>query len=439
MPSKKLVILVVFAILMLGCAAEEKPPAEETPTAAPEEAATEAPTMEETPTEVEIPIGVLIDLSGPLTTYGEDIRDLLTIAEKDINSYFEENGKSYRVKFYVEDTKVDPKVALDKVQALHGKGIRLFIGPMGSGEVKNIASYVTDNKLIIISPSSTALPPLLGVTKPEEKKYIFRFVATDDYQTKAIAAEAASLGIKAVEIVNVGNAWGKGLAEYGVPEFENVGIDVKNVVEYPDPPPTDFTSYIQTIENDVNELLETYSAEEIALVAFSYEEVYTMLSQVADDSVLMNIMWLGCDGTAKSRQISEMCDDVNKVKMYSTLFESKGDSFEKVNETYYNEFGKTPYQYALDAYDAAWVIALAFEQVYESKGEYDPDEMASLIPTVTEKYSNGDYGFTPVSGEIKLNEWNDRASGDYAIWGVEDCQWVLKGVWSSATNEVTWQ
>ncbi|MCD6494360.1 MAG: ABC transporter substrate-binding protein, partial [Archaeoglobaceae archaeon] len=92
--------------------------------------------------EVEIPIGVLVDLSGPLTTYGEDIRDTLMICEKDINKYFEEKNKPYRVKFYVEDTRVDPKVALDKVQALHGKGVRLIIGPMGSGEVKQIAEYV---------------------------------------------------------------------------------------------------------------------------------------------------------------------------------------------------------------------------------------------------------------------------------------------------------
>lgn len=434
MLSKKLVVLVVFAILMLGCAGQEETPTE-TPEGMPEETHTEMPAAEE----VTIPIGVLVDLSGPLTTYGEDIRDLLTISEENINSYFMENEKPYRVEFFVEDTRVDPKIALDKVQALHGKGVRLFVGPMGSGEVKNIAGYINDNKLIIVSPSSTAIPELLGVTKPEEKKYIFRFVATDDFQTKAIASEAANLGIKAVVIVNVGNAWGKGLADFGAPEFENVGIEVKNTVEYPDPPPADFTSYIETVEADVDELLQTYSPEEVALVAFSYEEVYTLLSQVSDDSALIDVMWLGCDGTAKSRRVAEMCDDVNKIGMYSTLFESKGDEYMSVNETYYNEFGKTPYQYALDAYDGAWVIALSFAQVYDSKGEYDPDEMASVMPTVTEKYSEGEYGVSPVSGYVKLNDWNDRASGDYAIWGVQDCDWVLKGIWSSTTNEVSWE
>ncbi|RLI87006.1 MAG: hypothetical protein DRP01_02945, partial [Archaeoglobales archaeon] len=108
--------------------------------------------------EKEISIGVLVDLSGPLTTYGTDIKNTLEIAEEDINKYFEENGMDYVVKFYYEDTKVDPKVALDKVQALYGRGINLIIGPMGSGEVKNIKEFVTSNKIVIISPSSTALP-----------------------------------------------------------------------------------------------------------------------------------------------------------------------------------------------------------------------------------------------------------------------------------------
>jgi branched-chain amino acid transport system substrate-binding protein len=150
-------------------------------------------------------------------------------------------------------------------------------------------------------------------------------------------------------------------------------------------------------------------------------------------------MWIGCDGTAKSRKITEMCDRVNAVKMYSTLFDSKGKSYEQLNKTYFAKYGRTTYQYGLDAYDGAWVLALAYAQVYDQKGKFDPDAVAEVIPAVTEKYSKGEYGVTPVSGYIKLNEWNDRASGDYAIWGVENCNWVLKGVWKSETNEVVWK
>jgi len=390
------------------------------------------------PREVEIKIGVLVDLSGPLTTYGEDIRDAAVIGSENINAYFQGKGEPYRVKLFVEDTRVDPKIALEKVQALHGKGVMLMVGPMGSGEVKQVTEYVSANKLIIISPSSTAAVELLGVTKPEEKKYIFRFVATDTFQTEAIAKEAVELGIKGLAVTYIGNAWGKGLNDYAKPKFEAGGIEVKEIVEYPDPPPADFTPYIAILENAVNGLVQKYGKAHVAVVAFSYEEVYTMLSQVSSTSPLLEVTWLGCDGTAKSRKIAEIPEKVNKVKMYSTLFESKGPSYDELEKTYRERFGRSTYQYALNGYDAEWVLALSFAEVYGKLGRYDPDAMAQTIPSVTEKYSRGEYGVSTVSGYIRLDEYNDRASGDYAIWAVENSEWVLKGMWRSVENRIEW-
>ena len=388
--------------------------------------------------EKEISIGVLVDLSGPLTTYGTDIKNTLEIAEEDINKYFEENGMDYVVKFYYEDTKVDPKVALDKVQALYGRGINLIIGPMGSGEVKNIKEFVTSNKIVIISPSSTALPSIIGFTKPEEKKYIFRFVGTDDLQTDAIASELKDVGIKAVVITYIGNAWGRGLYECIEPKIE--GIEIGEVVEYPDPPPADFTPYIATLESAVSDLLKKYKPEEVAVITFSYEEVYTMIAQTKQDSVLFNVLWFGSDGNAKSGKIGEVCNKVIKIGHYSTLFESKGKAYDELASKYKERgFGETPYQYALNAYDAAWVLALSYVEVLNETGSYDPDAMAEKIPVVTEKFSKGEYGVYPVSGYITLNEWNDRASGDYAIWFVnQNCEWDKAGTWLFKNKTISW-
>jgi len=425
MPSKKLVIVVVFAILMLGCAAEEKPPAELTP---------------EIPAEmVEIPIGVLVDLSGALKTYGEDIKTCIEIASTEINSYFEAENKPYKVRLYIEDTKVDPKIALDKVQILHGKGVRIIIGPMGSGEVKNIASYVTDNKIVIVSPSSTAAPKYIGVTTPEEKKYIFRFVATDAFQTKAIAKLASDLGIKAVVITYIGNAWGKGLDEFGSTEFENANISVASHVEYPDPAPAEFTPFIATLEDEIKKLLTNYTADEVAVVAFSYEEVATMLSQVSDDSVLLTVKWIGCDGTAKSSKVVEdVPEKASKVGIYSTVAEIRGEAYEKLNDTYFKQVGGSPKSYGMNSYDAAWVVALSFAESYDELGTYDPDDLVAKIPEISEKYSKGEYGVKTVSGPIKLDEYNDRIVTEYKIYKVEEGSWVEAGTWYYENATIQW-
>ncbi len=319
-----------------------------------------------------------------------------------------------------------------------GRGGELIEGPRGSGEVKNVQGYGTANKKIKNSPSSTASPELIGVTKPEEKKYIFRFVALDPYQTKAIAKEISDLEIKAVSIAYLGNAWGKGLKESAVPELEKYGIEVAEAVEYPDPPPADFSPYIATIERQLNEFHKKYRWGEIAVVTFSYEETYTMLSQVKEDSPMLKVIWIGCDGTAKSDKISEICDRASKAKFYSTIFESRGNAFDKFNETMFERFKKAPHQYGMNAYDAAWVLALSYAEVYERLGKYDADEMAKIIPEVTKNYSEGEYEVETVSGYIELDEFNDRASGDYAIYYVKECSWDKAGVWRYETGEIEW-
>lgn len=387
-----------------------------------------------------IKIGVMVDLSGPLTSYGKSIKNALEIAKGDINAYLEKKGLPYTVEFYVEDTKVDPKVSLEKIQDLHSKGINLVIGPMGSGEVKNIMGYVQSNRIVIISPSSTALPSLLGLTKPENKKYVFRFVGTDDLQTDAITAEIKDLGIKAVVIAYIGNAWGKGLYDTIKPKLEAAGVEIKGYVEYPEPPPADFSPFIAELEGYVNDLLQNYNASEIAVVIFSYEEVATMLAQTKGNSPLLNVLWFGCDGTALSDKVIEVCEKSSKVRLLSTLFESKGGAYDKLAEKYREKgFGDSPYQYALNAYDAAWVLTLSYIEVVKEKGRYDADAMNAKIPEVTEKYSKGEYGIMPVSGYISLNEWNDRASGDYAIYEVKtSCKWKTAGLWKFVEQKIEW-
>ncbi len=387
-----------------------------------------------------IDVGVLVDLTGPLTSFGVQIRDALYIGVDDINKYFEEKGLPYRVRIHVEDTRVTPAIALDKVKALLGKGVRLIVGPMASGEVKEIMEFARANKIIIISPSSTAAPSILGVKEPKDKWYIFRFVTDDTFQTKAIAAEAKALKVRGVCVTYVGNAWGEGLAEYGRHEFERAGIRVEGTVRYPDPPPADFSPFIAALESCVRSLVNRgYDLREIAVVAFSYEEIATMLQQTKPESILFKVVWIGCDGNALSGAVEKACstyEPIRKVGLYSTIFESYGPMFDKLNRTFYERYRTSPFQYALNAYDALWTIALSFVRVHERLGRYDPDEMNKTIPVVAEELSKNKM---TVSGYIKLNEFNDRASGDYAIWYLTpECRWSKAGVWRYETGEVRW-
>ena len=50
------------------------------------------------------------------------IRDAITIGREEINSYFTSKGLPYTVTLYFEDTKVDPKIALDRFRHSTGRG-----------------------------------------------------------------------------------------------------------------------------------------------------------------------------------------------------------------------------------------------------------------------------------------------------------------------------
>ena len=418
-------IFLILGVFFAGCVEEKK---EETTTTT---------TTTTTPKETVIKIGVLTDLSGPLSSDGNDIKKTLEIGKDEINKYFQEKGLPYKVELYFEDTQTNPSIALQKVQSLKAKGINLIIGPMSSGEVKNIQKYVTSNKMIIISPSSTAIPIMIGFAKPEDKKYVFRFVPNDEFQGKAIAGEIKDMGVKEVIILYRGDAWGKGLKNAAVENLKKEGVTVIDTIEYPSTPePSDWSPYIQTLENK----LQGKDPKTTAILAIGFEELATLLSQIKDNSPLLNYKWFGSDGIVDSEKvIKEAKDKAVKIGLYSTIFYGVSDEAKKLEEEYKKRgYGEKPRQYALIAYDALWVGAISYADMLKEAGKYDADTLAAKIKENVEKYTKGDFGVKPVTGDLYLNEWNDRASGNYGIHAVTADGWKLVGIWNYKTGKITW-
>ncbi|MDW8010574.1 MAG: ABC transporter substrate-binding protein, partial [Sulfolobales archaeon] len=104
----------------------------------------------------EVRIGALLPLTGVLSTFGAQYRVIIELAEKEINEYLAALGRPWRIKFVFEDTATDPKTHLDKLMALHGAGIKIFIGGASSAELSEALGYCNANKILIISPSSTS-------------------------------------------------------------------------------------------------------------------------------------------------------------------------------------------------------------------------------------------------------------------------------------------
>ncbi len=371
----------------------------------------------------EIPIGVVVDLTGPLASTGRRIRNAILMAEEEINAYMATLGIDSKVKFYIEDDKTDPEITLKAVQSLAARGIKVIIGPEASSGVEKVKSFVDANRIVLISPSSTAV----ALAIPDDM--IFRFVPTDLFQSKALAKLAEYLGKKKVAVIYRGDPWGEGLFLGFKEEFEKLGGVVEGV-KY-DPNARELSAEVRRL----SEIVKGFGAgPDVAVLMISFEDDGVAIVNAAkDDPVLMSVEWMGTDGTANMDKVAKQVGDV-LVKvggLKSTLFApAKGPKFFEFVKKFKEKYGEVPEAYPCNAYDAAWVVVLTILQV----GKYDGEAIAKALPLVAEKY----YG---VSGWTLLDENGDRAGGDYEIWAIveEDGKYVWKvvGYYSFTEDKVT--
>ncbi len=371
----------------------------------------------------EIKIGVLVDLSGPLVSTGKRIQYAIKLAEEDINNYVKDLGLDVKFTFLVEDTQINPERALSRLQSLAAQGVKVVIGPLASSEVKNVKSFADSNKIVIVSPSSTA--PSLAV--PND--YVFRFVPTDLFQGNALAKVILSAGHKKVAVIYRKDTWGEGLLNAFKKAFESLGGTVVGTVGY-DPDSKDLSAEVLRLADFVK---EGGSGTAVLLISFG-DDAVMVLNSAKNDETLSNSEWFGTDGTAFIIKIASQVGEV-AVKMgglKSTQFApTQSSKWKEFKERFTSRFGLAPEAYSLNSYDAAWVIALSIIEA----GRYDGEKIAKVLPKVANRY----FG---VSGWTKLDENGDRAGGDYGIAAIKIVngkpQWVTVGVYTFTTDSVTW-
>lgn len=371
----------------------------------------------------EVPIGALIPLSGALSSYGENGKNALILAEEDINDYVHNTlGLNVAFKIYIEDTKTSPDGALEAVKSLAAKGIKVYVGPYASGEASKVLSYLKENNLVTISPSST-FPGLAIAGDP-----LFRTVPTDVTQGKALAHIIWQSGIRKLVIIYRNDDWGVGLRDAIKENFEAMG---GTTTEIP------YDPYAAVYSAEVSKLADAVNAfgagADVGVVLISFEEGTGILSLAKDYSVLMDVKWFGTDGIAYSTRIAESVGDVvSAVFVGSTIYTpAKSPKKDAFIEKYRSRFGIDPHPYSMNLYDSAWIAALA---ILEAR-VYDGQAVAKAIPEVADRY----FG---VTGWTALDDAGDRAYGDYVITNVQlvdgQYKWVDVGIYNAATGTVQW-
>ncbi|MEM3644107.1 MAG: ABC transporter substrate-binding protein [Nitrososphaerota archaeon] len=398
-------------------------------TAAPTQATAVAPALKG-----EVAVGALLPLTGVLSSYGENDKAALELAEKEINDWLKARGEEWYIKLYVEDTATDPKTALDKLMTLHGKGIKFIIGPMSSAEVSEIKSYADTNKILVISQSSTS--PALAI----EGDWVYRYITTDLIQGPAAARVAYDQGVRYLVQVWRGDTWGDGLARATREAFLNIlkktgeAGDVIEGVRY-DPAAKEFSAEVAKLSSLITDLAGKYGKDKIGIDAVGFEEMVAFIAAAKAYPILSEVKWVGSDGTAgvsglvKERELAEFCIKVQFLSPIGTPGVSPHT--EKVKKYVRDKLGRDPEPYAYNSYDALWTIALAIDLV----DKYDSEAVKAILPEVVKRYIGA-------SGSFELDKAGDRAYADYELWipWTTDTgyDWKIAGIWRGATDKIEW-
>ena len=328
-----------------------------------------------------------------------------------------------------EDTQVKPDIALSKLQTLAGDGIKFVIGPMSSAEVKQIKSFADENKILVISPSSTS--PALAI--PND--YIYRFCPTDLFQGPAAIEMVKEAGVEHLVIMWRGDTWGDGLKESMADAATQAGIMVHEASRY-NPDAEEFSSEVASLADQVSQLVNQFGADKVGVTLIAFKEAAAIFAAAREHDVLWQVRWFGSDGTALLSEIvntPEVAEFASTVKFMNPIFAPGASPYNtKLKNYVQQQLGREPDAYAFASYDALWAIAMSIQLTQSD----DPEAVKNVLPKVVER-------MVGASGAFSLDENGDRAAADYDLYVPVSTDggytWKKAGTWKYVSGKIEWE
>jgi branched-chain amino acid transport system substrate-binding protein len=349
-------------------------------------------------------VGALLDLTKGWTSLGRASRVALELATADANESLVRIGSRVRVSLRIVDVKGDPALARRELRRLAAQGVRAFVGPQGSSEVRALRRTATSVGALVVSQGSTA--HTLAV--PGDN--VFRFVPDDRREAEALVALVRRQGIRGIVPVWRDDAGNAGLKVSVSSRFGRMGGTVARGVRYGDTT-TSFGPTVATVRARVD-ALRARGVRRVGVYLAGFEEVVALLRTASRDPVLRNVRWYGSDGVALTprlvadRTAAAFADRVGYPNPTIGLDAQAARNSSGLVRRIRAKLGTKPDALALAAYDALRVIAQAAGA---------PPTGAT---TLRQAFVRTASGYSGVTGPIALNSAGDRSFGTFDFWSV---------------------
>ncbi len=328
-----------------------------------------------------IKIGVNLELSGGVASYGQSILEGVELAVEEIN---QDGIDGKEIKLVKVDNKSEASEATNGALKLISQDqVSAIIGAATSGNTTAQIEIAQQNKIPLITPTGTN--PDLTVKDGKVNDYIFRTCFIDPFQG-TVAANFASDDVKVVNAAiyfDSASDYSKGLADAFVKQFEANGgkIVAKEAFMAKD---TDFRATLTRLKS---------ANPDFIFVPAYYEEVGLIVKQAREAG--LNVPFMGGDGWDSPK----LLDIAGKDALNNTFITnhySSGDPSEKI-QGFVKAFGekyagKSPDAFNALGYDTAYFLADAIKRAGSSDSEAIRNALAETK------------GLDLVSGSFTLDE-----------------------------------
>jgi branched-chain amino acid transport system substrate-binding protein len=365
------------------------------------------------PREREVLLGGIFSLTGNWSTLGQTSRAAMEFAVEDVNQYLAGNAAGVSFVAAIEDSRLEPELALKKAQVLRDRGAELLIGPQSSAEVAFLKPFVDKSGLLLVSPSSTA--GTLAI--PGDN--VFRFTPADSVEGVAVSALMWEDGVRTVVPVWRNDAGNAGLAAAVRADFSARGGSVVEGVTY-GAGTQDFSATVTALRTQLQQAVAQHGSKNVAVYLAAFDEVVAFFASAQADPVLASVRWYGSDAVAHSAALlgdplaAKFAIRTGYPNPVFGLDEGARDIWEPLAQRIRARTSLEPDAFALSVYDAVWVVARGY---IASGATRDVERLKRAFMTA----ARSGFGAT---GWTVLNEAGDRRYGDFDFWAVREVDGV---------------
>ena len=376
-----------------------------------------------------VKIGVLAGVTGPLANFVPPILDSVNLVVQQVNADGGLlDGRPMEVE--IADTQAAAQPAVDAANKLVGVGnVAAIWGALSSGATLAAATSVAiPNKVVMVSPTATS-PEMTSLADDD---YIFRVVASDDYQGKVLAQIVQEEGINKVAVTYVNNDYGVGIARTFMEAFRAAGGEVTGEQKHEEKS----ASYRAELAT-----LAAGEPEALVVIAYAAGSGITIVRQSLENGLFTR--FIGTDGLRDNKLIEELGEENLQTIFFSSPTSPPGTS---AREGFVGAY-EAAYETSKDkifieqSYDAAFLLALAVEQAGSTDREAIRDALRAVASPPGDVIEPGewakakeliaagsDVNYEGVSGSLDFDDAGD-VTGYFGKFVVEDGSYKEVGVY----------